>query len=359
MDGPLFTALATSTRQIFLLLRCIAFTSRADVYITTDGLRFSTEESHAIQASTLLEKNLFTSYNVRLPQDQPVIPPFKINIHAFLETLQIFGVAEASSNYKNQNGGISSSYATAFTTPALGIGGTCRLSYAQVGAPLCITIDEGGVNTTCEMNTYELSNLYDGDAEIPLDRSTLVMKIIMPSTWLHDAVAELSGTYPETLTVNASSISAPFFCLEGQGGPFGDSTVDFMPDSKPDPTSGTSKGKKQPQVTETFTVSAPSGTHGRIKQSYRFDLVKRAGRAMALASKVSIRQDKQGVLSLQFMCETVDAHSNAPDPGTFSLSSNMRSGQFAFIDFRFVPLLDEEDGSEGEAEANTSTQSEE
>lgn len=57
-------------------------------------------------------------------------------------------------------------------------------------------------------------------------------------------------------------------------------------------------------------------------------MVKSAGRAMAAAAKVSVRGDRQGVLSLQFMIET-------------------EGGGVSFVDFRFVPFV-EEDGEEGD-----------
>ena len=60
---------------------------------------------------------------------------------------------------------------------------------------------------------------------------------------------------------------------------------------------------------------------------------------MAIASKVSIRGDEQGVLSLQFMIE-------------------VEGGGVSFVDFRFVPYVPEEgEGEEGvidENEANAS-----
>jgi len=331
---PLFTALATSTRQLYSLLRCIAFTTNAEVHITPEGLRFTTEEVRAVQATTLLDKSLFSSYLLAAGEDQAPILPFQVNIIALLETLQIFGISDSGSAYKNQNGGISSSYAAAFNTPALGLGGTCKITYAEVGAPLSITIEESGVKTTCEMNTYNLPNMYEEENEIPLDRNALVLKIIMPSTWLHDAVSELASTNSDSLVINASSVSAPYFCLEGHGGPFGDSTVDFAPELKTDALSESGKRRKQPQVTETFTVAAPQSSHGRVRQKYKFDLIKKAGNAMKAAAKVSIRQDSNGVLSLQFMIEAMDPP-NGSGPGKLATS-----GTFSFIDFRFVPLVD-------------------
>lgn len=337
---PILLALATSTRQLHQLLRCIAFKADAEVNITRQGLKFTTQEPSAIQASTILDKSLFSSYLLQ-SADGSDVPPFRVNIIALLETLQIFGISESGSTYKNQNGGISSSYATAFNNPAIGLGGTCKISYEQVGSPLLITMEENGVKTTCEINTYNVPNMYDEDNEIPLDRNALALRIIMPSTWLHDAISELASTNSDSLVVNASSNSAPYFSLEGHGGPFGDSTVDFAPEPKPDTLSNTTARSKQPQVTEAFRVAAPPGNHGRIRERYKFDMVKKAGRAMALANKVSIRLDRQGVLSLQFMIEDTST------PGLVD-----PSGTFLFVDFRFVPLFnaDEPDDDEGDGD---------
>lgn len=60
-------------------------------------------------------------------------------------------------------------------------------------------------------------------------------------------------------------------------------------------------------------------------------MVKAATEAMRLASKVSFRSDRQGVLSLQFMVE-------------------VEGGGVSFVEFRFVPFVREEDDSETEGE---------
>jgi len=352
---PIFTAVSTSARQLYLLLRCIAFSQRAEVQITKQGMRFSVEEARVVQGLTFLDKALFSSFSLRLDNDSDSMPAFSLSVTALLETLQIFGIAESSSSTRNPYGGFSSSYNNAFSTPALGLGGTCRISYQEKGAPLTITIQEGSVTTTCEMNTYDPQEEYDDeDGGIPLDRSKLCLKAIMRSSWLSDAIVELSGTNPTVLVVNVSSRSAPYFALEGEGGPFGDSTVDFTPESKNDPN-GT-RGKKQPVVTDTFVVAAPSGSHGRIKQRYKFDMIKKAARAMALASKVSIRQDEQGVLSLQFMIELADGAASGPRRDDDAVvSAPPTPGSTAFVDYRYVPLLDEEDTeSEGQTEEDES-----
>jgi cell cycle checkpoint protein len=391
-DPPIFTALSTSARQLYLLLRCISFTSKAEIQITPEGLRFSAEEARVIQGLAFLEKSLFTSYTFNEPSavhnnphtsddstsETSTTPNFQVSLAALLETLQIFGIPDstsssASHSFRNPNGGFTSTYPTAFTTPALALhssGGTCRISYHSFGSPLSITITEGGVTTICDLTTYEPASNYL-DEGIPLQRDALTLKIIMRSTWLSDAITELANTNPTVLVINASSIMAPFFALEGQGGPFGDSTVEFMPTSTSSNTadsatpSSRSSSRKTPLVTETFSVAAPPGSHGRVRQRYKFDLIRKAARAMALASKVSVRQDRQGVLSLQFMIEIGGdgtaggsrGGSNAYGGGVVTNGSGSGAGtgcgKVTFVDFRFVPLIDDEEDESGDEEQGT------
>jgi cell cycle checkpoint protein len=77
------------------------------------------------------------------------------------------------------------------------------------------------------------------------------------------------------------------------------------------------------ELLETFTVAE------RWTQSYKFEMIKAASEAMRLASKVSVRGDEQGVLSLQFMIE-------------------VEGGGVSFVDFRFVPFLREAEEDDDE-----------
>lgn len=98
-----------------------------------------------------------------------------------------------------------------------------------------------------------------------------------------------------------ASPSAPFFALSANG-PHGSATVEFS---------------KDPQLLETFQVPR------RVVNTYKYAFIKGASRAMAMATKVSIRGDENGVLSLQFMIE-------------------VEGGQVSFVDFRFVAYIAEE-----------------
>lgn len=272
-----------------------------------------------------LDKALFTTFSCTLPEpdheeaevDTPDLPNFQVSLAALLETLQIFGAADPSTArfLKSDNDGYSSNIRpgrpNAFSNQALGMAGVCRLSYAGIGYPFSVVLEESGVTTTCNLNTY----VPEASEEIPFQRDALQVKIIMQARWLFDAVSELSSTSPTRLDITVYP-SAPYLSLSATG-PLGSATVDFV------------KGR---ELLETFTVKE------KWTQSYKFEMIKSAAEAMRLASKVSLRGDEQDVLSLQFMVE-------------------VEGGGISFVEFRFVPLVrgeEDEDEDEDEEEGEES-----
>jgi cell cycle checkpoint protein len=262
-----------------------------------------------------LDKALFTTFNYTLPDpadDDPdstiVLPNFQISLSALLETLQIFGATESPNarfSRPDADGYVSNirrDRPNAFSNQALGMAGICRLSYTALGSPFGIILEEAGVTTTCNLNTYEPENL----EEIPFQRDEMQIKVIMQARWLFDAISELSSTSPNRLDIMASP-AAPYLSLSAVGH-LGSASVEF------------GKGR---ELLETFSVAE------KWTQSYKFEMIRAASEAMRLASKVSVRGDEQGVLSLQFMVE-------------------VEGGGISFVDFRFVPFLrEEEDEGEG------------
>lgn len=385
---PVFSAVSSNAHHLYTLLQCIGFASQVTVQITPDGLRFSVEEGRVIQGLAFLDKALFTSYTFDQPsttnngngesgdhddasETAASYPHFDISLTALLETLKIFGLNDVSGSGSNRAVSIQQpnpSASSAFTAPALLLDRSCTLQYFQHGAPLSVTLTEAGVKTVCELTTYEPD---DGEVDIPLQRDAIMMKIIMRSAWLHNAISELDATNPSILKVSASAKQAPFFALSASGGPFSESVVEFSIDqhqqhqqdtqsvahgSQLQPTThhkvladdGTSRSRAKraklaPTVTETFLVSPPSSMGSRIEQNYRFSLIRKAARAMAVANKVSIRGDRQGVLSLQFMIELDES-----GPNNRPSKESTKGGNVTFVDFRFVPLLDENE-DEGES----------
>ncbi|KAK5992536.1 DNA damage checkpoint control protein rad1 [Cladobotryum mycophilum] len=310
---PIFRAVATSTRPLYQLLRCINFAPRVHVQITEDGIRFAADNSRVMQGVAFLDKALFSAYTVNLPSsedgDPPELPNFQIPLSSFLEVLQIFGAVDVATRAQKADqdpyrSNLRNYRPDAFSNQTLGISGTCTLLYAEEGDPFKVTIEEAGVKTTAGLTTY----LPEIPEDIPFDRNDLAFKIIMQSRSLLDSIAEISPTGPLKLTLTATKTS-PFLSLSGTGD-LGSSGVDFA------------RGR---ELLETFSIT------DRWSQTYKFDFIKSSSEAMRIASKVSLRGDGQGVLSLQFMVD-------------------MEGGKRSFLDFRFVPFISHEEGEEDEYE---------
>jgi cell cycle checkpoint protein len=242
---------------------------------------------------------------------------FEISLFALLETLQIFSVTDTSGNRFSKQDAYSALSSTAgaaaFSSTVLGVHGLCRLSYATIGSPLEVIMEEASVRTTCELTTYEPESFLE---DIPFMRSDLQMKIILRSAVLHDALGELASTRPERVLFAASD-NVKSFEMSAEG-PHGSANVEF-------------NNLDNSKLLDTFVVSK-SG----VTIYYNFGLLYHASRAMAVATKVSLRIDKQGVLSLQFMIE-------------------VEGGGVSFVDFRFVPLIrdnTEDTDTDGDTDAD-------
>jgi cell cycle checkpoint protein len=270
-------------------------------------------KTNAVTGVSFLDASLFSSYTVNLPQaegDETVEPTnFQLSLGSLLEVLQIFGAVDVATRaQKAEQDPYRSHIRTyrpdAFSHQTLGLSGTCTLLYNEVGDAFKITIEESGVKTTAALTTY----VPDVPEEIPFDRNDMAFKIIMQSRSLLDSLAEISPTAPNKLTITATK-NAPYLSLAGVGD-LGSSAVDFA------------RGR---DLMETFSI------HDRWSQSYKFDFIKHSTEGMRIASKVSLRGDRQGVLNLQLMVVT-------------------EGEKQSFLDFRFVPYIQHDEDEEDDAE---------
>ncbi|KAK6007155.1 hypothetical protein QM012_006163 [Aureobasidium pullulans] len=316
-NSCLFSAVSPAARDLTLLLRCIAFASKTQVRLSSEGLRFSAQETTFV----FLSRSLFTTWSYRdlearedeSTEDTVQLPTFQISLPALLETLQIFSLGDSNA-FRQQQDPYDALTAfrqnrnanNPFSASALGSSGLCRISYETRGSPLSIQLSESDVTTNCDLTTYEAETTED----IPFDRESLALKTIMRSAHLADAISELASTNPTSLSLTASP-TAPYMSLSATG-PLGSATVDFNKD-------------QDPLLLETFQCPA------RFRTTYNFRHIKAVYRAMVSATKVSVRTDEQGVLSLQFLIE-VDPTAQA-EPGKEGI---------AFVDFRIVPQVEGE-----------------
>ncbi|KAG9188585.1 cell cycle checkpoint protein [Alternaria panax] len=360
-EPPVLTAVSSSARQLYLLLRCIAFSNKAHVQISDIGVKFAVDEASVMEASAFLDRSLFTTYTFNAPaplqpsqhsdSDDELDPPsstttpaFHISLPALLETLQIFGLTDPSTSKPPWARDAPYPTSTAFASNNIlgGMNNLCRISYHGPGAPLTVTLTEASIRTQCDLTTYEP----EYSDEIPFDRQALALKVIMRGSWLYDAIQELSSTSPEKLTMYAKTVRGkPFFALASSG-TLGSARVEFNNQPQPQPSAfrtpastnlnTNSEPRDQPtNLLETFQLSDP---HAVLRSSYKFSLIQKAARAMNVATKVSIRADTQGVLSLQFMIEVEGAASSSQAGAPGAARSKV-----SFVDFRFVPLVEDED----------------
>jgi len=290
-----------------------------------------------------VEKSLFTTYKFNSPgptssqmtDSDTELPTFSISLPSLIEVLQMLGITDS----KSQNPFHRDTFTSApFSNQALGFSsGVCRLLYESSGSPLTIILEEQGISTTCNLTTYQPSFKDD----IPFSRDQLALKVIMRSSHLHDAIAELGTQNPKALTVRADKESLTLVTTSD----IGTAQISFARaastphehaqilsaanDDDDPPARGPPSG-----LLETYLVPR------KFAQAYKFSHVAAAKRAMAAAAKVSIRADEQGVMSLQFMIE------NLEEGG----SGGGGNGGVSFVDFRFVPLVADEDENENEEE---------
>ncbi|KAK5163783.1 checkpoint clamp complex protein Rad1 [Saxophila tyrrhenica] len=332
--SPLLSAVTSSSRQLLLLLRCISFAKKAQVRISPEGIRISIDEGSIMEAFVFLEKALFTTYKYQTPQprsaqdDSSDPPVFEISMTALLEILNIFSLSDPTTSSKrpgfsnepydantahrlHRHAGLN-----AFSNTTLGITGTCSLTYEGEGSPLSIHMSESDVTTTCDLTTYTA----DSTEEIPFNRDHLALKTIIRSANLLDSITELSSLNPAEITIqatpNPSRPSGANFTFTASG-PLGSANVEFTQDTSSDTP-----------ILETFFCPT------KTEASFKFSLIKAAQRAMASATKVSLRLDEEGVLSLQFLVE-MEVGGVVAGQG----------GGVAFVDFRVVPLVDDERGN--------------
>ncbi|KAI7221380.1 hypothetical protein KC333_g1764 [Hortaea werneckii] len=375
---PVFSAVSSSARQLLTLLRCIAPAKKAQVLISAQGLRLSTEEGSVMESFVFLEKHLFTSYTYQpspppSSQDDPQDPLFEINLNSLIETLNIFSLSDpAATKRPGGAGGMEGYDALAahrlnrhaginpFSTSAALTSGICSFTYQAPGHPLSIHMSESGVTTTCDLTTYQA----DTQEEIPFARDALALKAIIRSSYLLDAVTELGSMSPETLTLTASSssratttttVADPSPCLSlSASGALGSATVDFTnpvpssSSSSTNPPTDSSSEPPHPPILETFFCPT-TNSNKKVQARFPFGLIRSAHRAMAVAQKVSLRLDEEGVLSLQFLIPVLDSTGGGygGDGDESSGGGGGDAAAAAFVDFRIVPLVEgEEDGED-------------
>ncbi|XP_072164089.1 cell cycle checkpoint protein RAD1-like [Diadema setosum] len=271
-DQNVFSLRVDNARNVSIVLKAIHFKDRdlATFCASENGLKVTVEDAKCVQANAFIQANIFQEYYMRDPT-----ATFKINLSVLLDCLNIFG--------SNPMGG---------ATPAL------KMSYAGYGSPLLLMLEESGVVTDCSIRTLEPDEMLDFN----FCSANVINKIIMKSDCLKDAFQELDIS-SEVIEILLSP-DKPFFRLSTFGHA-GSAHSDFPKDS---------------DMVESFQCTQTQTNR------YKLALLKPSIKALMQSSKVSIRTDNRGFLSLQYMIRNED-------------------GQISFVEYYCAP--DEEYDEDG------------
>ncbi|KAJ3759732.1 Rad1/Rec1/Rad17 [Lentinula raphanica] len=335
---PVLKASVHDVRYFSALLRGVNFANRATVTVTEKGLLVVVEESRTLLGTAYIFSDVFDEfiYHPETPEnkgsqpEQPtdeeeLVSAFEIPLNNLLELLNIFGTAGGSVSAKHgrfkawqkpgdelddddsdgggegegdqQEGRANKKKSGQFFSSGSERKTGMRLTYIGPGYPLTVIVaeDATGPTTTCEIATFDA----ESHLELPFDSEQMVLKIILKSSWLRDALSELDPSCDKlTFIGNPASEpdaglhpvkqrrirmqDAPNFRIEARG-TFGNTEMDYPNDR---------------DVLESFECETP------VKFSYRFSHIARTIRALQTSVKTSLRIDNEGLLSLQFLMPT-------------------------------------------------------
>ncbi|KIY66650.1 Rad1-domain-containing protein [Cylindrobasidium torrendii FP15055 ss-10] len=341
-------ASAHDVRYFATLLRGVHVVDRATIIVTPLGITVTTEEARNLLATAIIFPSVFDEFEFNAPEGVPKKDieddtssdaeedetepsvTFEVGLPLFLDVLGIYGSAGTSAAAMNKPrwkkvGGAEGSEDENEGAKAQPFGGASgssekrtgmRLSYAGAGHPLTLIVaeDAAGPSTTVELSTYEAEPHLD----VSFDTNSAVLKIILKSQWLRDALSEVD-TSCEKLTFignpplsgegshprRGKAQSRPMFRIQASG-TFGSTEMDYPNDR---------------DVLESFECLQT------VRFSYRFAHILRVMRALQSSAKASLRINDEGVLSLQFLM-----------PAPSSRPGRKGDGTDAFIEFRCLAL---------------------
>ncbi|KAI0956686.1 hypothetical protein AcW1_005304 [Taiwanofungus camphoratus] len=352
------TASVHDVRYFVALLRGVNFANRATVNVAEGGLTIMVEEARTLLATAFIFAPVFDEFEHHPERAPPSSQQssdsegddietqntaFEIPLNTLIECLNIFGTAGGSStstttkyrrwrrpddsDHEDQNdegqGPSGRNQSRSGTNKGLvnsridqhfgserGTG--MRLSYTGAGHPLTLLIaeDSNGPTATCEITTYEPEPLL----ELDFNEDPTVLKIILKSSWLRDALSELDPSCDKLTIIGnpppppgrAPQTSAlPRLRLQAAG-TFGSTEMDYPSDK---------------EVLETCECDQS------VSFSYRFNYILCAMRALQSSTKTSLRINERGLLCLQFLMPS-------PRPRGGDRSD-------AFIEFRCLALDDD------------------
>eukprot|EP01134_Creolimax_fragrantissima_P005513 CFRG5513T1 len=269
-NQPTLVASLDNPKKLLTLLKAVHLAEKSTCIVSERGLRFTVDEKGIVQASAFVKKELFEEFECAQKCD------FAISLNVLIECLSIFGATTMNSESTS-----------------------LMIYYQGYGNPLELKLAEHTVCTTCKIHTMEgmfAEDMNFRGSEVP-------NKIILQSEWLRPVFSELTiGDKNGTFDVY---ISAQDPCLRfSTSNVAGSCEVNFPSDC---------------EVIENLDSERTQSSR------YLLSSMRHSLKALSVSTKVSIRMNTRGFLSMQFMIEH-------------------EMGQQSFVEYMLVP--DEESPEE-------------
>jgi len=240
-------------KTLYQLLKALQFKETAVITCEEEGLKVTVENSHCVQATAFIEKELFSEYTLVVESLH-----FIVNLTVLLECLNIFG---------------SGSMAGAGKT-------SLKMCYDGDQNRLILLLQENEVLTDCTIQTLEAEETLD----FGFSTEEVENKIILRSDCLKDVFSDLDASsevveFSVTVAPQKPRLRISTF------GQIGDIHVDYPGDSE--------------VITEYTCTKTKS-------YRYRLSLLKSSVKSLLISEKVSMRFDKRDLLAFQYMVKTDD-----------------------------------------------------
>ncbi|XP_056638354.1 cell cycle checkpoint protein RAD1-like [Diorhabda sublineata] len=245
----LFSAEITDFRIIHNVLKAITMKDYVILRPMAEGLKLTLDEMKCVETSVYIPNSFFTNYNV--DKSEEII--FKISLKVLVDILNIFG-DEGSPSFK--------------------------LSYAHVGAPLCIIMNhiEENITIDCEIRTMNVDDFDD----VSLAGGCDVNKLVIKADILTELLNRLNNSADE-LSIKLSP-DPPYFTLSATG----------------------IAGKSEVSISKNSDAVTLFQCQKTTTAVYYFNNIRTVLKVMAYADKVGISTGDSGLLGLQLVITSDD-----------------------------------------------------
>uniref|UniRef100_A0A182PMW8 Checkpoint protein n=1 Tax=Anopheles epiroticus TaxID=199890 RepID=A0A182PMW8_9DIPT len=282
-----FQAVLNNFAMLYNVMKAVNFVDNAIVQLSNDGIKVIVEDAKSIQASSYITRACFSEFKLAIAksastEDSPNNPTatlpfisFGLNLKVFTDCLSMFTSGDYDSSLK--------------------------LIQKGTGAPLIVILEQHGEDsliTECSVRTMDPFDCMELDFE---DEQQIVSKLNVKGTEFFQLLSEMDRNCDEIEVV--ISQDAPHLMFHSFGELHSETSV---------------------EITNTSDMLITFNCTDASRNRYKFHHFRLAMRTLALASKVALRTNSEGLLGLQVMIENND-------------SSHI------FVEYFILPLMSEGD----------------